>query len=268
MAESGTPHISIDTTKPHSARLYDYYLGGKDWYPVDQQAALKVAESLPSIPIVAQENRSFMHRATRLLASEYGVRQFVDIGTGIPTEPNLHQIAQGVAPECHVVYADHDLTVLDYADALMQGTPEGRTAYIQADVRHDTILDSPRLQEVIDLSKPVALSLVALLHFVPDDQRPYEIVRGLVDQLCPGSYLVFSHCTADLDPEAWAGVKAVYDNGGTPVQWRSKAEVEAFFEGMELLEPGVVMGQRWRADAPSKHTDKQVSLYAGVGRKL
>jgi hypothetical protein len=267
MTESGKPHFAIDTTKPHSARLYDYYLGGKDWYPVDQKAGQKVEAACPSISIVAHENRGFMHRATRLLASEYGIRQFVDIGTGIPTEPNLHQIAQSVAPEARVVYADHDLTVLDYADALMQGTPEGRTAYIQADVRHDTILDSPRLREVIDLDKPVALSLVALLHFVPDEQRAYDIVRGLLDQLSPGSFLVLSHCTPDFDSTAWDGVKEVYDSSGTPVQWRSKGEVESFFEGLEMLEPGVVAGHRWRPERESEYTDAEVSLYAGVGRK-
>src|SRR5690606_8175236 len=182
-------------------------------------------------------NRSFMHRATRALAAEYGVRQFVDIGTGIPTAPNLHQVAQEVAPESRVVYADHDATVLEYAHVLMRSKPEGRTAYINADVREDQILDSPRLREVVDLDQPVALSLVAVLHFVPDEFKPYEIVRGLVDRLAPGSFLVLSHCTADFDAPAWLAVKQIYESGGTPARLRSREEFERFFEGLELIEP-------------------------------
>lgn len=271
MTTSGKPEI--DTSRPHSARMYDYYLGGKDWYPVDEEAAEKVLTVCPQIRRTAETNRAFMHRATRTLASEHGVRQFVDIGTGIPTSPNLHQIAQEAAPDARVVYADHDATVLEYAHVLMRSTPEGRTAYINADVREDAILDSPRLREIIDLERPVALSLVALLHFVPDENRPYDIVRGLLEQLAPGSFLVLSHCTTDFDAAAWQGVKKIYDAGGTTVQLRSQQEVEGFFEGLELLEPGVTAAHEWRPESAGELTAdeaevlRSATLYAAVGRK-
>jgi hypothetical protein len=253
--------------------MYDYYLGGKDWYPVDEEAAERVLTVCPQIRHTAETNRAFMHRATRTLASDYGIRQFVDIGTGIPTAPNLHQVAQEAAPDARVVYADHDATVLEYAHVLMRSTPEGRTAYINADVREDAILDSPQLREVIDLDKPVALSLVALLHFVPDENKPYGIVRTLLDQLAPGSFLVLSHCTSDFDAAAWQGVKKIYDAGGTKVQFRSKAEVELFFDGMELLEPGVAAAHDWRpetkAELSADEADvlRSATLYSAVGRK-
>ncbi|GGO50647.1 hypothetical protein GCM10012287_30850 [Streptomyces daqingensis] len=270
MTTSGKPEI--DTSRPHSARMYDYYLGGKDWYPVDEEAAEKVLTVCPQIRLTAETNRSFMHRATRILASEHGVRQFVDIGTGIPTSPNLHQVAQGVAPDARVVYADHDATVLEYAHVLMRSSPEGRTAYISADIREDDILGSPQLREIVDLDEPVALSLVALLHFVPDENKPYEIVRGLVDRLAPGSFLVLSHCTTDFDAAAWQGVKKVYDAGGTTVQLRSHREVGLFFDGLELLDPGVTAAHEWRPDEgqgldADAEQLRSATLYAGVGRK-
>jgi hypothetical protein len=263
----------IDTTKPHSARMYDYYLGGKDWYPVDEEAAERVLTVCPQIRHTAETNRSFMHRATRTLASEYGIRQFVDIGTGIPTPPNLHQVAQEVAPDSRIVYADHDATVLEYAHVLMRSAPEGRTAYINADFREDDILHSPQLRDIIDLDKPVALSLVALLHFVPDENRPYEIVRSLLDQLVSGSFLVLTHCTTDFDAAAWQGVKKIYDAGGTKVQWRDKQEVELFFEGMELIDPAVTPAHEWRPESAGELTAEEAevlrsaTLYAAVGRK-
>jgi hypothetical protein len=273
MTTSGKPEI--DTSRPHSARMYDYYLGGKDWYPVDEEAAEKVLEVCPQIRLTAETNRAFMHRATRTLASEYGIRQFVDIGTGIPTSPNLHQVAQEVAPDCRVVYADHDATVLEYAHVLMRSAPEGRTAYLNADFREDDILGSPQLREVVDLGEPVALSLVALLHFVPDEHEPYATVRGMLDRLAPGSFLVLSHCTADFDAAAWQGVKKVYDAGGTKVQLRSRQEVERFYVDLEMLEPGVTAAHEWRPDGhratgelPADEDQlRSATLYAGVARK-
>jgi len=258
---------AIDTSRPHSARLYDYYLGGKDWYPIDQETAEQVKKVFPAAETFARANRDFMHRATRTLAAEHGIRQFVDIGTGIPTEPNLHQVAQCEAPESRVVYADHDPTVLEYAEVLMRSTPEGRTAYIQADVRHDSILDAPQLREVLDLERPVALSLVALLHFVTDEDEPYDLVRGLVDRLPAGSFLVLSHVTPEFAPEMIGRAIDIYDKAGTPAQVRPRHEVARFFEGLELLEPGLVLAHRWRPDEPSELTDAQVSCYAGVARK-
>jgi hypothetical protein len=259
--------VTIDTSKPHSARMYDYYLGGKDWYPADQEAAEKVKESFPTIDISAKANRGFMRRATALLASEYGVRQFVDIGTGIPTAPNLHQIAQGEAPECHVVYADFDPLVLEHADALMRSTPEGRTAYIQADVRKDNILDRPELREVIDLGQPVALSLVALMHFVQDEDKPYEIVKNLVDQLCPGSFLVLAHTTYDFDPTAWERVMRVYRDGGSPLVVRTKSDVARFFDGLDMIDPGLAPAPEWRPGQAPEFGNADAAVYAGVAKK-
>jgi hypothetical protein len=258
----------IDTSKPHTARMYDYYMGGKDWFPADQEAAEAVKKVFPFIVTGAKANRDFMHRATHTLATEYGIRQFIDIGTGIPTEPNLHQVAQAAAPDCRVVYADHDPTVLDYADALMRSSPEGATAYIHGDVRYDDILNNPKLRETLDLSKPVALSLIAVVHFIPDEDKPVELVRRLVDELAPGSFLTLSHATPDFDPgdEVEKAVQ-VYRDGGTPAQVRKKHEVLEFFKGLELIEPGLTPSHRWRPDAPSEMTDQQAFFYAGVARK-
>ncbi|WKX68851.1 SAM-dependent methyltransferase [Streptomyces sp. XD-27] len=271
MTDNGLTLGQIDTSRPHTARMYDYYLGGKDHYESDQECADGVIALFPAIKIVARTNRSFMHRATRWLAREAGIRQFLDIGTGIPTEPNLHQVAQSVAPDSRIVYTDHDPIVLTHAQALLHSTPEGRTAYVQADVREpERILSAPELHETLDLSQPVALSLNALLHFVSDEFRPYELVRQLVDALPSGSYLVVSHCTPDFEPETWTKLVEIYRNGGIPAQVRSRSEVEAFFAGLELVEPGVVSAHRWKPDeeaAAATVTDGEVSMWAGVARK-
>ncbi|MEU9383898.1 SAM-dependent methyltransferase [Streptomyces sp. NPDC048279] len=258
----------IDTSRPHSARMYDYYLGGKDHFEVDTHAAETVASAYPGIFVCARENRAFMHRATRVLAREHGIRQWLDIGTGIPTEPNLHQVAQSVVPEARVVYADSDPLVLKYAERLMRSTTQGRTTYIEADVNDpQTLLDAPELAEVLDLRQPVALSLNALMHFVTDAQDPYGIVSRLLDVLPSGSALALSHCTPDFAPDTWQKVTDIYNNAGTPVQFRSRADVARFFEGLELLDPGVSVGHRWRPDQEPGATDAEVSLWTGVGIK-
>jgi hypothetical protein len=265
----------IDTSRPHSARMYDYYLGGKDHFEVDKKAAEAVAEAYPGIFVCARENRAFMHRATRVLAREHGIRQWLDIGTGIPTEPNLHQVAQSVVPEARVVYADNDPLVLKYAERLMRSSPQGRTTYIEADVNDPgALIDSPELAAVLDMKQPVALSLNALIHFVTDAQDPYGIVEGLLAILPAGSALALSHCTPDFAPETWEKVTAIYTNAGTPVQFRSQKDVARFFDGLDLLDPGITVGHRWRPDAGSgterdsePPTDAQVSLWTGVGIK-
>jgi hypothetical protein len=266
----------IDTSKPHSARMYDYYLGGKDHFEVDEQAAERVVAAYPGIFVCARENRAFMHRATRVLAQEHGIRQWLDIGTGIPTEPNLHQVAQAVVPEARVVYADNDPLVLKYAEILMRSTSEGRTAYIEADVNEpEVLLNAPELTEVLDLTKPVALSLNALMHFVPGHRDPYGIVDRLMSALPSGSALALTHCTPDFDPETWEKVTQIYTNSGTPVRFRTKKDVARFFDGLDLLAPGITLGHRWRRDTPDDRrevtnkeaTDAEVSLWAGVGIK-
>ncbi|MCS0599765.1 SAM-dependent methyltransferase [Streptomyces sp. LP11] len=254
----------IDTTRPHPARVYDWFLGGKDNYPVDEELGRRIEAIDQGAARAARANRAFMHRATRALAAD-GVRQFLDIGTGIPTEPNLHRIAQSAAPDARVVYVDNDPIVLAHAGALLRGTPEGVTEYVQADARDpDTILE--RAGAVLDLGRPVALSLIALLHFVADDDGAHTLVSTLVDALAPGSCLVLSTLTADFEPEHVREGVAAYAAGGVTLVARTRTEVTAFFDGLDLLDPGVVPVDGWR---PGEATAERgpVSLYGGVGRK-
>ncbi|WP_278045849.1 SAM-dependent methyltransferase [Streptomyces sp. BK022] len=257
--------------QPHSARMYDYYLGGKTNYRVDREAAQAVIRLFPAIETVARVNRAYMHRAARYLAQRCGIRQFVDVGTGIPTAPNLHEVVQDVAPECRVMYVDNDPIVLVYADELLAGTPEGRTGYLQADATDPAaVLAAVEAEGVVDLGEPVLLSLHALLHFIPDDRDPYGIVRAFMGHLAPGSYLSLTHCTGDFAPETWDAIIETYVRRGTPAQVRSRAEVERFFEGLELIQPKVVLAHQWHpqvGSGPAVLSDRLVSLYAGVGRK-
>jgi hypothetical protein len=259
----------IDTSKPHPARVYDWFLGGKDNYPVDEALGRHIMSIDNRAKHVAQTNRWFMQRVTRWMAGQAGVRQYLDIGTGIPTEPNLHQIAQGVAPESRVVYTDNDPIVLTHAEALLRSTPEGVTDYIQADVREpDRILEQAR--RILDFKRPIALSLVALLHFVGDDHRPHDLVRRLVDALPSGSYLVLSQLTADFDALAVQRGVDMYAAGGVTLMPRSHAEVGRFFEGLEVEEPGIVRLTQWHPELGVDEVvegDEAASLYAGVGRK-
>jgi hypothetical protein len=269
--------VVIDTTRPHPARVYDWFLGGKDNYPVDEELGRRIAAIDGGAPKAARANRAFMRRTTRALATERGIRQFLDIGTGIPTEPNLHQVAQSIVPDARVVYVDNDPIVLAHAQALLTSSSEGRTAYIDADATEpESILDSPELAETLDLTEPVALSLNALLHFVPDDQDPYGIVDALMDELPSGSALAISHSTHDFAPEILARVLEIYRRGGTRGRTRGRAEVERFFDGLTLVEPGVVPAQNWRPDpvraqlraiAGPTVEDSEVNLWAGVAFK-
>ncbi|WP_016908631.1 SAM-dependent methyltransferase [Streptomyces xiaopingdaonensis] len=263
---SDHPHETIDTSRPHPARMYDYYLGGKDWFEADRRMAEEVVSGFPAVRTWARANRQFMHRATRALAREEGVRQFLDLGTGIPTKPNLHQIAQAEAPESRVVYVDNDPLVIEYADALLRGTPQGRTTYLEADVRTHDLLADPSVTDTLDLDRPVALSLVALMHFMPDEEEPYELVRRLLDRLAPGSFLVLSHATADFGDNA-RQVREMYEGRGISGRLRSGEEVAGFFDGLDLLDPGLVVGHRWRPDEEPRLPDAEVGFYAGVARK-
>ncbi|GAA3149182.1 SAM-dependent methyltransferase [Streptomyces echinatus] len=261
MAGTGPDTRDIDTTRPHPARVYDWFLGGKDNYPVDEELGRRIAAIDGGAPKAARANRAFMRRTTRALA-ETGIRQFLDIGTGIPTEPNLHQVAQSVAPDARVVYVDNDPIVLAHANALLRGTPEGVTEYVQADARDPrSILE--QAAQVLDLDRPVALSLVALLHFVADEDGAHRMVTTLVDALAPGSALVLSTMTADFEPENVRKGIAMYAAGGVTLVARSHAEVGAFFRGLDLLEPGIVPVADWRPE--ERPADGPVSLYGGVG---
>ncbi|MEZ3177394.1 SAM-dependent methyltransferase [Streptomyces pimonensis] len=239
--------IRIDTGKPHPARMYDWFLGGKDNYPVDEELGRQLVAFAPPIPVMARMNRAFMHRATRWVAGQ-GVRQFLDIGTGIPTEPNLHQVAQEVAADARVVYCDNDPIVLVHAEALLRGTPEGAVDYVQADAR-DTAAIVERARRTLDFERPVALSLIALLHFIGDEDGAYELVERLKEALAPGSYLVMSHLTPDFHPEeASKKVTDLYRAGGLTMDMRSRDRFARFFEGLEVVDPGIVAAEEWHPE--------------------
>ncbi|EFL25211.1 conserved hypothetical protein [Streptomyces himastatinicus ATCC 53653] len=261
----------IDTSKPHSARMYDYFLGGKTHYAADTEAARQVEAVWPDVKPWTRANRSFMHRATHWLAAEAGIRQFLDIGTGIPTEPNLHQIAQKAAPDARVLYVDNDPIVLAYAQALLLSTAEGRTAYMHADITDPgAILAAEELHDTLDLTQPVALSLNAVMHFIANEQKPYDIVRQLVEALAPGSYLVLSHGGLDPRGEISDAVTRLYRASGIHVQGRTQEEVLPFFDGLELVEPGVVMPHRWRPENDRARASAEALdlwIFAGVARK-
>ncbi|GHB04263.1 MULTISPECIES: SAM-dependent methyltransferase [Streptomyces] len=257
---SAIPQPPIDTSRPHSARVYDSLLGGKDNYPVDQA----VAEHLPAeAKTGALQNRAFMNRATAWLAGQ-GVDQFLDIGTGIPTAPNLHQIAQEINPAARVVYCDNDPIVLRHAEALLISSPEGATDYVHADVREPgTIVEAAR--KVLDFDRPVALSLLGLLHFLPDDEDPYAIVRTLAATLHRGSYVVLSQGASDVNPERGEEGAAEYGRGGIRLALRTRGEFARFFEGLDIVEPGLVTAPEWfhGADAPRP---EESGLYVAVAR--
>ncbi|MEU8707751.1 SAM-dependent methyltransferase [Streptomyces sp. NPDC048565] len=238
--KTGIPQPPIDTSRPHPARVYDALLGGKDNYPVDQA----VAEHLPAeAKTGAFQQRAFMHRATAWLAGE-GVEQFLDIGTGIPTAPNLHQIAQEIRPASRVVYCDNDPIVLRHAEALLISRPEGVTDYVHADVREPgTIIEAAR--RILDFDRPVALSLLGLLHFLPDDEDPGAIVRGLAGALAPGSFVTLSQGASDVNPERGEQGTEEYGKGGIRLALRTRAEFGRFFDGLELVDPGVVTAPLW-----------------------
>jgi len=256
---------AIDTSRPHPARVYDWWLGGKDNYPIDEELARRILAVDGTVLRGARANRRFMHRSVRTVA-EAGIRQFLDIGTGIPTEPNLHQVAQDVAPESKVVYADNDPIVLRHAQALLKGSAEGRTDYVHADVRDpDTIL---RLAgESLDFAEPVALSLVALTHYL--DDGAYDLLRKYVEVLAPGSYLILSQVTPDLSPEAIEKAAENFRRSGTPFYPRSITEFSRFFDGLELLGPGVIPVFGWRPEPEDVAAQLEgiVPVYAGVARK-
>jgi hypothetical protein len=263
------PAVDLRTDVPHAARVYDYLIGGKTNFEADRVAAHASVQAWPSLPISMRTTRTFMQRSVRHLTEQYGVRQFLDIGSGIPASPNMHEVAQAIAPEARVAYVDNDPIVLTHARALLSSTPEGATCYLDADFRDpDSIIDSPRLREVLDLSQPVALSLIAIVHFVLDADDPQGIVRRLMDALAPGSFLALTVFTGDTDPVGVGGVSREYNARGIPLQVRDKAETEAFFEGCELLDPGVTLVHRWRPDADaSPIRDQDIAMYAGVAVK-
>ncbi|WP_327718582.1 SAM-dependent methyltransferase [Streptomyces sp. NBC_00490] len=264
--------MEIDTTKAHPARVYDVFLGGTDNYPADREAAAAALAANPRGYLDVRHNRDFMRRAVTELAERDGIRQFLDVGTGLPTAENVHQIAQRIHPESRVVYVDNDPVVLAHARELLSGHAEGRTAYLDAGFE-DPARILERAAETLDLNRPVALFLVAVLHFI-EDEVAYPVVRELVDALPPGSRVVLSHLTLDLNAANMRAVQETYTARGFSFVLRSKGEVERFFaeSGLEVVEPGVVPVHRWRPDgaAPAEIadvTDADINVYAAVGRK-
>ncbi|HZU56425.1 MAG TPA: SAM-dependent methyltransferase [Actinocrinis sp.] len=269
MSERGLTADQIDTSVAHPARMYDYYLGGRDNYEVDREAAQRIISALPSIVAGARANRAFLHRAVRTLVAEHGVRQIIDIGTGIPTSPNTHEIAQSVDPAARVVYVDNDPIVAVHAQARLTGV--GNTAFIPGDARRlDEILERAREHGQIDFGQPIGVLLVALLHFVSDAEDPAGLVARLYHALPAGSYLVISHATRDRETaenfEPLAELLDVYRHATASLTLRTHAQVLGFFEGFDLLEPGLVSVSSWRP-APDSTEPPWIGIYGGVGRK-
>lgn len=260
---------SFNSSVAHPARVYNAWLGGRDNYPADQEAAELAAAANPQIVPAVRANRAFLGRAVRELAGKAGLRQFLDIGTGIPTADNTHEVAQRVDPGARVVYVDNDPIVLAHARALLVSTREGATDYLEADLRDvDRILTAA--QETLDLSQPVGLMLVAILQYVPDADDPYRIARALIDALAPGSHLVLSHPAADIGAEKVAASMRVYNEraadhaGATP---RTHDEITRFFDGTELLAPGIVELPEWHPDPADAPAPGGLPMWCGVGYK-
>jgi O-methyltransferase involved in polyketide biosynthesis len=257
---------TIDPTVAHIARVQDYWLGGKDHFEADRIAGDEAIAQLPDMAASVRNTRAFLGRTVRFLAAEQGIRQFLDLGTGIPTASNTHEVAQGVAPGSRIVYVDNDPMVLAHARALLTSSPEGRCAYIDADIREpEKILATAA--EVLDFTQPVAVVLMAVLQFVPDDDDPHGIVRRLMAAVPAGSYLVISHPAADIQAAAMAGMaRSLNALMAQRVKPRSKDAVAAFFDGLDLLEPGVIRCPEWRPDRPEDAAGKS-TMWGGVARK-
>ncbi|MFE2188747.1 SAM-dependent methyltransferase [Streptomyces sp. NPDC059455] len=264
-APATDPLAMIDTTVPHSARIWNYWLGGKDNYPIDHVAGEAFREVFPGITDLARDSRAFLSRAVRYLAGEEGIRQFLDIGTGLPTADNTHQIAQRVAPEARIVYVDNDPLVLAHARALLTSTPEGATDYIDADLHDpDTILREAA--KTLDLSRPVALTLMQVSGHISDYDEARTIVSTILRALPPGSYLAFND-SVDTNKANAEATRRYNNSGAVPYYLRSPEQLAAFFEGLELLKPGVVPLAEWRPEPGARAASGEVIAIGGVGRK-
>jgi len=255
----------IDTSKPHSARFWNYFVGGKDHYEVDQQIGDEIKEIFPGLVDVAVTSRHFLGRAVRHLAGAQGIRQFLDIGTGLPTADNTHEVAQRVAPDARIVYVDNDPVVLAHANALLTSTREGKTAYLDADLYEpEAVLEAAA--RTLDLSRPTALMILNTLGHVADHDQARDLVRRLMAGLPSGSYLVISDSTS-TSPGMIAASEAYNASGAVPYHVRPVAEIAGFFEGLDLVEPGVVQVTEWRPDSGDTTGRVAVDAYCGMGRK-
>ena len=268
MADDATAaRTGLDTTVSHSARIWNYWLGGKDNFAVDREAGDRVAGMLPIIVAQARADRAFLGRAVRYLAGPEGIRQFLDIGTGLPTADDTHQVAQQTAPEARIVYADNDPLVLSHARALLTSSPEGACDYIDADLREPEKILSEAAR-TLDFTQPVAL-LLGVLHHISDTDEAYEIVRRLTAAMVPGSFLAINHSTSAVSGAAMEEAVAHWNQVGTPpMTLRSPQQIARFFDGLDLLEPGVVPCSRWRPDvSPLGGQPPEVDEFCGVAAK-
>jgi trans-aconitate methyltransferase len=256
----------FNTSVPNVARIYDHLLGGKDNFDVDRQAAGRLLRAVPDAAVAARQNRDFLRRAVGFLAGGCGIEQFIDIGTGLPTRGNVHEIAQQFTPDARVLYVDNDPVVVTHAQALL--ADNATTVAINRDLRDaDQILRHPALRALIDMDAPVAVLLVAVLHFVKDSDGAYEIVERLNGAMAPGSYLVVSHVTGDdLPAEATERARDLYEKSTAPGVARTRREIARFFDSLELVSPGVVNVSSWRANSAAPQPGRTI-FYAGVGRK-
>jgi hypothetical protein len=256
----------LRTDVSHSARIWNYWLGGKDHYPVDEEVGDQILSFVPALPRSAVADRRFLARAVRFLAGEAGVRQFLDVGTGLPTADNTHEVAQGVDPSCRIVYVDNDPLVLAHAHALLTSTPEGATDYIEADV-HDPGAIIERAARTLDFDEPVAITMLGVLNFVMDTDEAVDIVHRLLDAVPSGSYLVVSHPTTEVDAEAMRTAVDYWNGqGSAPMTLRSRTDLLRLFDRVDLLEPGLVSCSRWRPEAAQEEI-ADVTHFGGVGRK-
>ncbi len=261
------PRPGIDSTVPHSARIWNYWLGGKDNYPVDRQAGDQTLAVLPEIVDIARASRRFLERVVRYLAADAGIRQFLDVGTGLPTVNNTHEVAQGIAPESRIVYVDNDPLVLAHARALLTSSPGGVTAYLEADARAvGTIVEGAAA--TLDFSQPVAITMLGILPFISDDDEAKAVVKRLLAAVPPGSYLAVTHSTSEVTGErVIEAVRRWNQVAPTPYRLRSPAQIAAFFDGLEVIEPGVVSCPRWRPEANDQVGLQDMDEYCALGRK-
>ncbi|MCX4744562.1 SAM-dependent methyltransferase [Kitasatospora sp. NBC_01287] len=261
-SDQGSDLTDLQTSRPHPARIYDYWLGGKDNFPPDREAAEHAISVSADIPAAARENRAFLRRAVQLVARA-GIRQFIDIGAGLPSPGNVHQVAQDVDPLARVVYVDNDPIVLTHGRALL--SDNRTTTVLTGDVRDlDELFERPELRELVDLDEPVAVLLLAVLHFVTDEQA-HEAVRRIHERVAPGSYLLLSHSTHEGNPERAAEAAKTWDKTASGIRLRTREQVTALFDGWELLEPGVDFVPLWRPEGSTEATTRW--MYAGAGRK-
>jgi hypothetical protein len=262
----GNPELKIDTSVAHPARVYDYWLGGKDNFAADREAAERVLAATPGLRFRVRANRAFLARAVQYLAGEAGIRQFLDIGTGIPAANNTHEVAQAIAPDTRIVYAANDPIVLAHARALLASGPHGSTQYVHGDVREPAAILQAAAQ-TLDLTQPTALMLLGILHLIQDSEDPDKIVATLMDALPPGSYLAISHPASDIGPGQAEAQRRYNERVSTPQTLRTRDEVARFFTGLELVPPGLVYVHTWRPGPGDIAPADAASAYGGVARK-